>query len=280
EFEKEFIFIDDGSTDRSLERLHDLTTGRQNCIIVSEENVGPSGATNKGLARATGDFIKLVDGDDILASDMTAALLSAAKQSGCPVVIGEKGSYSMQSGKPDEFLRPEKTTAYTLQQPLKKLLKNAFFTPTHMLFRRELLEHSGGCDERVFIQDYSIALRLARVSGLAMEPAAVFFAPRIAEGRMSDNTGQILHDLNAALYGFFRDYPDQDPQLLTYGIRRATGRAWHWAKRNSVSNKVRIESLLAFIKGRMPGFNKCNIEMIRRSCRIFQLTQTIRQPLL
>jgi len=279
DFEKEYIFIDDGSTDNSLDILQQMTAGRDDCTVISEANAGPSRATNKGLSRAGCEFIKMVDGDDILPPDMTRRLLSSAKNNDCPVVIGEKGSYIMTKGGAGNFIDPPKANPHVLVRPLEKLLKNAFFTPTHMLFRRDLLDNDHGCDERVYIQDYSIALRLARVAPFAIEPDVVFYAPAQAENRMSKNVGQTLHDLNAALYYFFNDYPDLDSNLVSYGIKRATGRAWRWARREGVPVKMKTEALVDYLASRLPGSGGNNIDIIRKSCRIFQSTVPIKDPL-
>lgn len=280
DFEKEYIFIDDGSTDSSLDILQQMTAGRNDCTIISEANSGPSRATNKGLSRAGCEFIKLVDGDDILSPDMTSCLLSSAKNNKCPVVVGEKGSYILTNGEAGNFINPPKATPHVLARPLEKLLKNAFFTPTHMLFRRDLLDNGHGCDERVYIQDYSIALRLARAAPFAIEPDAVFYAPAQAENRMSKNVGQTLHDLNAAMYYFFNESPDLDPGLVTYGIKRATGRAWRWARREGVPVKMKVEAFIDYLASRVPGPGGNDIDIIRRSCGIFQSTTSIQDPLL
>ena len=74
-FEREFIFIDDGSTDGSLDTLKKKTSKWKNTIILRQENKGPAVATQNGISRATGNFIKLVGGDDIMSPFCTDLLL-------------------------------------------------------------------------------------------------------------------------------------------------------------------------------------------------------------
>src|SRR5277367_4705267 len=66
DFEREFIFVDDGSTDGSLSVLRALTTGWRDVTIVEQANAGPAPALNLGLRRARGDYIKPMDADDLL----------------------------------------------------------------------------------------------------------------------------------------------------------------------------------------------------------------------
>lgn len=62
----EYIFIDDGSTDDSLQLLHKLTDGSgHNCqIIENEHNLGTALARKQGYLKATGDYFIICDSDD------------------------------------------------------------------------------------------------------------------------------------------------------------------------------------------------------------------------
>jgi glycosyltransferase involved in cell wall biosynthesis len=57
----EVIVVNNGSTDNSLEILEDFGNQIQ---LVSQENLGQSGARNSGLIKASGDFIAFLDADD------------------------------------------------------------------------------------------------------------------------------------------------------------------------------------------------------------------------
>ena len=52
-FAREYIFVDDGSTDGSLSVLKRHTAGWRNVTIVEQANHGPAHATNRGIERAT-----------------------------------------------------------------------------------------------------------------------------------------------------------------------------------------------------------------------------------
>ena len=59
----EIIVVNDASPDNSMavcEQFHD-----PRIITINQENRGPSGALNSGIRRATGDYIALLDGDDV-----------------------------------------------------------------------------------------------------------------------------------------------------------------------------------------------------------------------
>ena len=115
-------------------------------------------------------------------------------------------------------------------------MRSIWFTPSNLLVRREALRLSGGCDERVFVQDYSLALRLARRCRFGVSDALIVAAPdpvEIAGDRLSANKAQILHDLNLALLLFIEDYPDLPAHFRRRAWRRIAGRSWKWARREA-----------------------------------------------
>lgn len=60
----EFIFINDGSTDTSLEILNKYKYKLNNCRIITQENRGLSASRNLGIKEAKGEYIIFLDSDD------------------------------------------------------------------------------------------------------------------------------------------------------------------------------------------------------------------------
>ena len=62
----ELIIVDDASTDNSLAVLNEFSQKFPCiCVIHLPENSGPGAARNAGMAQATGDYIAIMDDDDI-----------------------------------------------------------------------------------------------------------------------------------------------------------------------------------------------------------------------
>ncbi len=62
----EIILVDDGSTDGSKKIAEQYVVSDERVILISQENLGLSGARNTGMAVAKGEFLVFVDSDDWL----------------------------------------------------------------------------------------------------------------------------------------------------------------------------------------------------------------------
>jgi glycosyltransferase involved in cell wall biosynthesis len=60
----EFLIVDDGSKDRSLEMLREYEKSDARVKVISRPNTGVAGALNDGLAQATAPLVARMDADD------------------------------------------------------------------------------------------------------------------------------------------------------------------------------------------------------------------------
>ena len=61
----ELIVVNDGSTDGSEQVIKELIEDHSNVRLVNQENQGVSAARNRGILEASGEYVALIDGDDI-----------------------------------------------------------------------------------------------------------------------------------------------------------------------------------------------------------------------
>lgn len=81
----EIILVDDGSTDSSGKICDEYALTDSRIIVIHKENGGLSDARNAGLARATGEYIGYVDGDDWIEPDMYGLMVSNCECMGMDV---------------------------------------------------------------------------------------------------------------------------------------------------------------------------------------------------
>lgn len=85
----EFIFIDDGSPDRSSEILEGVLKEfpERNAKILHEENCGASIARQTGVKAASGDYILYLDADDWIEPDAAELFVRKALETGSDLVL-------------------------------------------------------------------------------------------------------------------------------------------------------------------------------------------------
>ncbi|MGO8920732.1 MAG: glycosyltransferase family 2 protein [Stellaceae bacterium] len=232
EFSREYVFVDDGSTDNSLEYLRSATADWQHCKIIAQQNTGASAAMNVAVAAATQDYLKLVDADDILVPDATRWLLAALRSTKAVLAYGAGGSYDPL--RPIEWpSAPSQPTYESVAAPVRPTIRGSTVNPSKMLMARADYLRIGGADETVCCQDYSLALPLARLGSFVRVRAVVMLAPTLAPGRLSDNHARELHDVTRALGNFVARHADLPAADKSYAVRRAAGRAMLWSRRHA-----------------------------------------------
>ncbi|QES92011.1 glycosyltransferase [Empedobacter brevis] len=75
----EIIFVNDGSTDKSLEILNNLKKNDSRIILIDQENKGVSVARNEGIKIATSEYVGFMDVDDYIYPEYYSTLLENIK---------------------------------------------------------------------------------------------------------------------------------------------------------------------------------------------------------
>ena len=82
----EFICVNDGSTDNSLEILKEYAAKDSRFIIINQENQGVACAKNNGLNAASGDYLSFVDPDDWVGLNYYEEVVKEFIATNCDVV--------------------------------------------------------------------------------------------------------------------------------------------------------------------------------------------------
>lgn len=96
----EFICINDGSTDSSLEILRRYAADDPRFVIIDKSNSGYGASMNRGLDVARGEYVGIVESDDVASPKMFKKLYQFAKKHDCDIV---KSNYYEYDGQTDVF---------------------------------------------------------------------------------------------------------------------------------------------------------------------------------
>ncbi|WP_329120689.1 glycosyltransferase family 2 protein [Streptomyces sp. NBC_01465] len=134
--EFEAIFVNDGSTDGTGDRLDAVAAEHANIKVVHIPNSGwPSRPRNIGIDHARGEYVQFADNDDWFGDEALHRLYAYAKENDADVVIGKMTG--VNRGVPRELFRKNYPDATYLNSPLVDSL-----TPHKMYRRAFLLEHN------------------------------------------------------------------------------------------------------------------------------------------
>lgn len=67
-------------------------------------------------------------------------------------------------------------------------------TPASWLARTDIVRQTGGCDERIYTQDYGLNIKLARLGPIAELQESLYLMPADMGDRNSGNPTQERHD--------------------------------------------------------------------------------------
>jgi len=157
--ELEIIAVDDGSQDATGALLDGFaeTCTTHAVTIVHQPNAGAHAAINRGLARARGEFVAIINSDDRYAPARLATMLDALRDrradfafSNTRFVDGEGVELANDNAYVSQ-LRDGIARGLAAADPLPALLRaNVAISTGNFVFRRSLLEKTGGmCAFRV-----------------------------------------------------------------------------------------------------------------------------------
>lgn len=160
----EVIVINDGSPDDTAEVLRPLAElGR--IRYIEQANTGQSKARNRGISEARGEFIALLDDDDLWPPDKLAWQVEALRRQPEVGLMGGRATLITATG--DRLYQTDLTPEIVFENSFAGC---PFISPGQTLIRAEVLNRVGGFNPDIWgADDWDLWLRIAKNSRSIME---------------------------------------------------------------------------------------------------------------
>jgi len=212
----EIIVSDDGSTD-DLEGA--LAAYRDHIVVLHGPNRGPGAARNAAFRAAQGDFVAILDADDLFLPERLEALAEVAvARPDLDIVTTD--AFMELDGQVVRHVYDEGWSFEVVDQRVEILNRNFIFGLAAV--RRDTLLAVGGMDEApelIGVEDWDLWIRMILAgssAGLILEPLA---RNRLSQGSLSSQRERRVETRISTLAKAL-SYPDLRPQELRT-VRRA-----------------------------------------------------------
>lgn len=244
-FEKQLIVSDDASDAGQLQEVQAFAASFNAFpikVIPSAENTGPAQCFNRGMAAATGDVIVAIDADDVLAPGATHYYMQRLEESGAEFVYARR--------RRADHKKANATSHVVIDDPLAYVASNSV---VHMCFaaKSALLREVGGADPRLFIQDQSLAFRMAAKSRrMVRSDVTTVFIGSDHEG-ISVNKAQQHHDRFWTVMNFIDDHPEL-PRKLEARMKNVAHSSLWKMHRDHHRFPIFSRYFMTYLTGRLP----------------------------
>lgn len=140
----DIIFVNDGSTDRSVEIITEYAQKDERVRLLHQENKGAGAARNKGIEAAKGKYIGFVDSDDWIEPDMYEYLVKILERekadiAACDFVSTDKMQTKIENDVTEKLIMMSKKEL--MEFFLRMHGEKSFYAVWNMLYKREIIEH-------------------------------------------------------------------------------------------------------------------------------------------
>lgn len=154
----EFLIINDGSTDNSLEIIQQYADIR--IRVINQKNTGVAIALNNGLSLATGTYICRFDADDICEPERIEKQLNFLKHNPEYCIVGSDATYILENG---EYLFNYKCPGHLHEEIVNKIYLHCPFIHSAVMYNKDIVLEAGAYSPFAHnFEDYLLWVNLAK----------------------------------------------------------------------------------------------------------------------
>ena len=155
----EVVVVDDGSKDRSGQIADEYAAHHAQIHVIHQPNAGLADARNQGIARARGQWLALLDSDDLWYRQTLQNFAQCLTDH--PEARLVYGYYNRLN--PDGTIRLLSGDGRQTPATLSDLFQRMFLNPSCVCFHRELIDQVGAFDKSLRLnEDYDLFLKFGK----------------------------------------------------------------------------------------------------------------------
>jgi len=152
------LIVDDGSTDNTLEIIHSFSDKRIH--LIHQSHKGIAGALNKGLSKASSEYIARFDADDICFPERLTQQVAFLDTHADYIIVGSDAEYISENG---EHLFHFKSVGHTHNQIIQKIYSCCPFIHSSVMYRKNAVIKAGGYSVHAHnFEDYLLWVQLLK----------------------------------------------------------------------------------------------------------------------
>lgn len=144
----EIIIVNDGSTDNTPKIIQEYSQKDKRVKVINQSNKGLSAARNSGLKIAKGEYLCIIDADDIMMPEKIESQFIFLEDNPLGDFTYSKVRYFINNTS-DIYVRDLSTPNGTTSVYKKLLQSGNFISPNSVFFRRSVFDEFGGFDEKL-----------------------------------------------------------------------------------------------------------------------------------
>lgn len=170
----EFIIVDDGSTDTTLDIINEFSDER--IKVITHDNIGPGASRNRAMKVARGEYIAFIDGDDWFDLNALETAYSDAKAKNTDITFFQMINYD------DETSRIYENDWFDLKN-FDESFENRVFSPEET--EGSIFDLSVGVCQKIYKNSFLRKIDAEFPEGIFFEDMPFFFYVYLKSSRIS-----------------------------------------------------------------------------------------------
>lgn len=193
----EFICVNDGSKDSSLDILQEFKEKDERFVIINQENSGVSSARNIGIRNANGEFISFIDADDRVSLSLYKKFADLKDKPDIYIFNAVQYDKTTEEIFPIYFFNVSVWNNYRDVDTALSFndCKNPFhgnLSVCNKIYRKEFLQDFTFLEGRIFEDQYFFFQTMFEAKSIKINPDALYYYRQNADNTMGENAFDIF----------------------------------------------------------------------------------------